>query len=235
MFAWSDRHHDTALARAFHTPGREIQRLVATKEPTAEQLEVGIAALAEILARRGGRRTGARAGDCHVDCRDVRPDRPRRRRRRRPRRRDRPLPGRASRWSSRTARPSSRRESRRSCSTSATGTSSCCGRSARTPRSASSSSAAGPGLHHVAYAVDDIDAALARAQGAPGIELIDSEPRPGHPRQPRRLPAPGADRRRADRDRRAGGSAALMADCAAGRDRLRGRPGGLRPPRRGSR
>jgi uncharacterized protein YqhQ len=49
MFAWSDRHHGTALARAFHRPGREIQRLVATKEPTPEQLEVGAAALAEIL------------------------------------------------------------------------------------------------------------------------------------------------------------------------------------------
>jgi uncharacterized protein YqhQ len=49
MFAWSDRHQDTALARAFHTPGREIQRRVATKEPTGEQLEVGEAALAEIL------------------------------------------------------------------------------------------------------------------------------------------------------------------------------------------
>jgi len=49
MFAWSDRHHGEPLAEAFHTPGREIQRLVATKEPTAEQLEVGIAALEEIL------------------------------------------------------------------------------------------------------------------------------------------------------------------------------------------
>ncbi|HEY3492448.1 MAG TPA: DUF1385 domain-containing protein [Solirubrobacterales bacterium] len=49
MFAWSDRHHGEPLAEAFHTPGREIQRLVATKEPTAEQLEVGIAALNEIL------------------------------------------------------------------------------------------------------------------------------------------------------------------------------------------
>jgi uncharacterized protein YqhQ len=49
MFAWSDRHSDTALARAFHTPGHEIQRLIATKEPTPEQLEVGAAALAEIL------------------------------------------------------------------------------------------------------------------------------------------------------------------------------------------
>jgi uncharacterized protein YqhQ len=49
MFAWSDRHSDTALARAFHTPGHEIQRLIATREPTPQQLEVGVAALAEIL------------------------------------------------------------------------------------------------------------------------------------------------------------------------------------------
>ncbi|HEY5942251.1 MAG TPA: DUF1385 domain-containing protein [Solirubrobacterales bacterium] len=49
MFAWSDRHHGEPLAEAFHTPGREIQRRLATKEPTAEQLEVGIAALDEIL------------------------------------------------------------------------------------------------------------------------------------------------------------------------------------------
>jgi uncharacterized protein YqhQ len=49
MFAWSDRHHGSPLAEAFHTPGREIQRLVATREPTPAQLEVGVAALAEIL------------------------------------------------------------------------------------------------------------------------------------------------------------------------------------------
>jgi len=49
MFAWSDRHHGDPLAEAFHTPGREIQRHWATKEPTPEQLEVGLAALAEIL------------------------------------------------------------------------------------------------------------------------------------------------------------------------------------------
>jgi uncharacterized protein YqhQ len=53
MFAWSDRHHGAPLAEAFHTPGREIQRHLATKEPTAEQLEVGIAALAEILRAEG--------------------------------------------------------------------------------------------------------------------------------------------------------------------------------------
>lgn len=49
LFAWSDRNHDTALAEAFHAPGREIQRHLATKEPTPEQLQVGVAALAEIL------------------------------------------------------------------------------------------------------------------------------------------------------------------------------------------
>jgi len=36
----------------------------------------------------------------------------------------------------------------------------------------------GPGLHHVAYAVDDIDAALERLAAA-GLELIDREPRVG--------------------------------------------------------
>ena len=49
LFAWSERNPDTATARAFHRPGHEIQRLVATKEPTSEQLEVGVAALREIL------------------------------------------------------------------------------------------------------------------------------------------------------------------------------------------
>jgi methylmalonyl-CoA epimerase len=36
----------------------------------------------------------------------------------------------------------------------------------------------GPGLHHVAYAVEDIDATLVKLSAA-GIELIDSEPRVG--------------------------------------------------------
>jgi len=49
MFAWSDRNPETSAARAFHRPGHEIQRLIATKEPTPEQLEVGVAALREIL------------------------------------------------------------------------------------------------------------------------------------------------------------------------------------------
>lgn len=36
----------------------------------------------------------------------------------------------------------------------------------------------GPGLHHVAYGVTDIEKALADAQAA-GLELIDAEPRMG--------------------------------------------------------
>ena len=36
----------------------------------------------------------------------------------------------------------------------------------------------GPGLHHIAYAVDDIDATLPRLTAA-GIQLIDAEPRVG--------------------------------------------------------
>jgi methylmalonyl-CoA/ethylmalonyl-CoA epimerase len=36
----------------------------------------------------------------------------------------------------------------------------------------------GPGLHHVAYAVDDIDAVLGELKDA-GVELIDSEARQG--------------------------------------------------------
>jgi uncharacterized protein YqhQ len=49
LFAWSERHREAPLARAFKVPGNEMQKLFATREPTADQLEVGRAALAEIL------------------------------------------------------------------------------------------------------------------------------------------------------------------------------------------
>ncbi|MBA3509007.1 MAG: DUF1385 domain-containing protein, partial [Thermoleophilaceae bacterium] len=49
VFAWSERNADTSLSRALRRPGFEIQRIVGTREPTDEQLEVGRAALAEIL------------------------------------------------------------------------------------------------------------------------------------------------------------------------------------------
>jgi uncharacterized protein YqhQ len=53
VFAWSERHSETALARLLRRPGFEIQRAVGTREPTSEQLEVGRAALAEILRVEG--------------------------------------------------------------------------------------------------------------------------------------------------------------------------------------
>jgi uncharacterized protein YqhQ len=53
VFAWSERHPDTALARLLRRPGFEIQRAVGTREPTPEQLEVGRAALVEILRVEG--------------------------------------------------------------------------------------------------------------------------------------------------------------------------------------
>ncbi len=49
VFAWSERHGDTATARALRRPGHELQRVLGTREPTEAQLEVGRAALAEIL------------------------------------------------------------------------------------------------------------------------------------------------------------------------------------------
>jgi uncharacterized protein YqhQ len=49
VFAWSERHPDSALTRLLRVPGHEIQRAIGTREPTSEQLEVGRAALEEIL------------------------------------------------------------------------------------------------------------------------------------------------------------------------------------------
>jgi uncharacterized protein YqhQ len=53
VFAWSERNADTMLARWLRKPGHEIQRAVGTREPTGEQLEVGRAALDEILRVEG--------------------------------------------------------------------------------------------------------------------------------------------------------------------------------------
>ncbi|HEX2086365.1 MAG TPA: DUF1385 domain-containing protein [Solirubrobacteraceae bacterium] len=53
VFAWSERHAETAAARALRKPGHELQRVIGTREPTAAQLEVGRAALDEILRAEG--------------------------------------------------------------------------------------------------------------------------------------------------------------------------------------
>jgi uncharacterized protein YqhQ len=49
VFAWSERHAGSRTARALRRPGHELQRVLGTREPTSEQLEVGHAALTEIL------------------------------------------------------------------------------------------------------------------------------------------------------------------------------------------
>jgi uncharacterized protein YqhQ len=53
VFAWCERHADSALARAARRPGYELQRALGTREPDEAQLEVGRAALAEILRAEG--------------------------------------------------------------------------------------------------------------------------------------------------------------------------------------
>jgi len=49
VFVWTERHAGSRTARALRRPGHELQRLLGTREPSEAQLEVGTAALAEIL------------------------------------------------------------------------------------------------------------------------------------------------------------------------------------------
>jgi uncharacterized protein YqhQ len=53
VFAWSERHPSSPIARALRRPGFELQRMLGTREPDERQLEVGRAALAEILRAEG--------------------------------------------------------------------------------------------------------------------------------------------------------------------------------------
>lgn len=53
VFAWSERHSDSLTTRTLRLPGHELQRLLGTREPTETQLDVGRAALAEILRAEG--------------------------------------------------------------------------------------------------------------------------------------------------------------------------------------
>lgn len=53
VFAWSERHAGSAVSRALHRPGDALQRVIGTREPSDAQLEVGQAALAEILRAEG--------------------------------------------------------------------------------------------------------------------------------------------------------------------------------------
>ena len=53
VFAWSERHEGSRMSNWLRKPGYEIQRVVGTREPTEHQLEVGRAALTEILRVEG--------------------------------------------------------------------------------------------------------------------------------------------------------------------------------------
>ena len=53
VFAWAERHGDTRAARAIRRPGFELQRAMGTREPDERQLEVGRAALEEIVRVEG--------------------------------------------------------------------------------------------------------------------------------------------------------------------------------------
>ena len=76
----------------------------------------------------------------------------------------------------------------------------------------------GPGMHHVAYRTDDIDAALERLRGA-GLRLIDETPRIGIRDSRVAFVHPKSHRRRAHRDRPTSGGGPLMADLTAQRSR----------------
>jgi len=52
-FAWMTRHRDHPLAKAMQRPGYELQRVAATREPSAEELEVAETALHEVLRLEG--------------------------------------------------------------------------------------------------------------------------------------------------------------------------------------
>lgn len=61
LFLYAERNPDTPLGRAVHVPGHEIQRLISTREPTREQLEVGRAALDSVLRAEAEAAGGASA------------------------------------------------------------------------------------------------------------------------------------------------------------------------------
>ncbi len=59
LFVYADRKPASPIGRALHAAGHEIQRVVSTREPTPEQLEVGRAALDAILDAEGASFQGA--------------------------------------------------------------------------------------------------------------------------------------------------------------------------------
>ncbi|MDX6532730.1 MAG: hypothetical protein QOJ13_314 [Gaiellales bacterium] len=59
VFGWMTRHADHKLSRLMRRPGYELQRVAATREPTADELEVAEVALDEVLRLEGAERLPA--------------------------------------------------------------------------------------------------------------------------------------------------------------------------------
>ena len=53
LFVFAERNPESTVGRAVHGTGYELQRRFSTREPTPEQLEVGVAALHEVLRVEG--------------------------------------------------------------------------------------------------------------------------------------------------------------------------------------
>jgi uncharacterized protein YqhQ len=53
LFGWASRHAAHPLARAFRAPGTALQRVVGTREPSPEELDVARAALDRLLVLEG--------------------------------------------------------------------------------------------------------------------------------------------------------------------------------------
>ena len=61
VFAYAERNPESAVGRAVHSLGHEIQRVLSTREPTPEQIEVGVAAMAAVLREEGLQEAGTSA------------------------------------------------------------------------------------------------------------------------------------------------------------------------------
>lgn len=57
MFAYAERHPGSAFTKLFRAPGFKLQEVIGTREPTAEQIEVGRAAIECLLEYEGSQRT----------------------------------------------------------------------------------------------------------------------------------------------------------------------------------
>jgi uncharacterized protein YqhQ len=53
LFAWMARHQEHPLAGLLRSPGVQVQKLVTTRDPSPEQLDVAQAALSELLRLEG--------------------------------------------------------------------------------------------------------------------------------------------------------------------------------------